>query len=125
MSRTHKPAAAGLAENARHQPIRRALHAFRLAYVMSAVAITIVILYPWLEVCAFFRFREGQRLISTLFHRIIRALLGLRIFAKGAPSSVPPLLVIANHVSWLDIIVISSLLPAIFVTKSDVAGWPV
>jgi 1-acyl-sn-glycerol-3-phosphate acyltransferase len=34
-------------------------------------------------------------------------------------------MVIANHTSWLDIIVIESVLPAIFVTQHEVAGWPV
>jgi lyso-ornithine lipid O-acyltransferase len=107
------------------QRIRGALRAFRLAYVLGAVAVTILVLYPWLEVAAFMRFRRGQRLISNLFHRVILALLGLRIFAKGAPSSVRPLIVVANHTSWVDIIVLESVLPAIFVTKHEVAGWPV
>jgi 1-acyl-sn-glycerol-3-phosphate acyltransferase len=107
------------------QRARGALRAFRLACVLSAMAITILILYPWLEASALLRFRQGQRLISTLFHRIMQTLLGLRISAKGVPSSIRPLVVVANHVSWLDIIVISSLLPAIFVTKREVAGWPV
>lgn len=33
-------------------------------------------------------------------------------------------LVVANHVSWLDIIVLGSLLDAAFVSKLEVAGWP-
>ena len=33
-------------------------------------------------------------------------------------------LMISNHVSWLDIIVIQSIKPSIFVAKSDVASWP-
>ena len=107
------------------QRIRGALHAFRLACVLSAVAVTILILYPLLEASALLRYRQGQRLISTVFHRIMRALLGLRIHEKGTPSSIRPLIVIANHSSWLDIIVIESVLPAIFVTKHEVAGWPV
>jgi lyso-ornithine lipid O-acyltransferase len=101
------------------------LRAFRLAYVLSAVSVTIVILYPCLEASAFLGFRKGQRIVSTRFHRIIRALLGLRISAKGVPSSIRPLMVIANHTSWLDIIVIESVLPAIFVTQHEVASWPV
>jgi 1-acyl-sn-glycerol-3-phosphate acyltransferase len=107
------------------QRIRGALRAFRLACVLSAVAVTILILYPWLEASALLRYRQGQRLISKVFHRIIRALLGLRIYEKGTPSSIRPLIVIANHTSWLDIIVIESVLPAIFVTQHEVAGWPV
>jgi lyso-ornithine lipid O-acyltransferase len=107
------------------QRIRGALRIFRLACVLSAVAITILILYPGLEISARLRFRGGQRLISRTFHRIMAALLGLRISIKGTPSSTRPLIVVANHISWLDIIAISSLLPAIFVTQHAVASWPI
>ena len=33
-------------------------------------------------------------------------------------------LIVSNHISWLDIIVIQSIKPSIFVAKSDVASWP-
>ena len=33
-------------------------------------------------------------------------------------------LMVANHISWMDIIVIQSIKPSIFVAKSDVASWP-
>ena len=111
--------------NTMFQPIHGALRAFRLVYVLSAVAITILILYPWLEASALLRFRGGQRVISKAFHRIIRALLGLRISEQGAPSPIRPLILVANHISWLDIVTISSILPAIFVAQHDVATWPI
>jgi lyso-ornithine lipid O-acyltransferase len=107
------------------QIVRSMLYAFRLVYALSAITITIVLLYPWLEVSAHLRFREGQRFIARTFHKIIATVLGLRITVKGEPSSSRPLLVIANHVSWLDIVAISSILPAIFVTQHGVASWPV
>jgi 1-acyl-sn-glycerol-3-phosphate acyltransferase len=34
-------------------------------------------------------------------------------------------ILVSNHISWLDIIVIGQYLPAYFVAKSDIAGWPV
>ena len=55
----------------------------------------------------------------------MRALLGLRISVRGFPSSSRPLIVVANHTSWLDIIVISSFLPAVFVAQHEVASWPI
>jgi 1-acyl-sn-glycerol-3-phosphate acyltransferase len=33
-------------------------------------------------------------------------------------------LLVANHVSWLDILVIQSVLPGVFVAKSEVRRWP-
>lgn len=107
------------------QIVRSMLYAFRLVYALSAITITIVFLYPWLEVSAHLRFRDGQRFIARTFHKIMATVLGLRIAVKGEPSSSRPLLVIANHVSWLDIVAISSILPAIFVTQHGVASWPV
>ena len=51
-------------------------------------------------------------------------LLGLRVTSRGEPRAGAKLLV-ANHVSWLDILAINALQPARFVSKSEVRGWPV
>src|SRR6266536_4216534 len=48
--------------------------------------------------------------------------LGIRVTTLGAmPRSG---LLVCNHLSYLDIIVLSSIRPCIFVAKRDVAGWP-
>ncbi|KAF3997439.1 lysophospholipid acyltransferase family protein [Glaciimonas immobilis] len=39
-------------------------------------------------------------------------------------EAVSPALIIANHVSWLDIFVINSAEPCRFVAKSDIRDWP-
>ena len=61
-----------------------------------------------------------------LFHRVFLRLFGVRVTEKGTPPA-PGVatLVLANHVSWLDIPVIGSLHPLSFIAKSEVAGWPV
>lgn len=41
-----------------------------------------------------------------------------------SPNNTPQLLV-ANHVSWLDVLVIQSLQPSVFVAKKEVRAWPV
>src|SRR5688572_9329197 len=53
-------------------------------------------------------------------------LLGIRLFLHGIPPpyGVCPLMLVSNHVSWLDIFAISSIVPARFVAKSEVRGWP-
>src|SRR3982075_2006020 len=66
-----------------------------------------------------------QRTIPHLYHRILCALIGVRIREVGALSRASPALILSNHVSWLDICVISALAPVVFVAKSEVAGWPV
>ncbi len=62
--------------------------------------------------------------IPVLFHRWVNRVLGIRRTVVGAPLADRPLLIAANHASWLDITVLSAVLPVSFVAKSEVAGWP-
>lgn len=39
--------------------------------------------------------------------------------------AVPGALVVANHISWIDIYVINAALPSAFVSKAEVRNWPV
>jgi len=57
--------------------------------------------------------RWSQRLVSML---------GVQLEAHGA-ARIDGLLV-ANHISWLDVFVISAIFPATFVCKSEVRSWP-
>ena len=60
------------------------------------------------------------------FHRLACLCLGVRRQVKGTPP--PPgtgVLIVANHVSWLDICVLGAERKLSFVAKSEVAGWPV
>jgi 1-acyl-sn-glycerol-3-phosphate acyltransferase len=40
-------------------------------------------------------------------------------------NSESPLLLVANHVSWVDALIIQSIQPSIFVAKSEVKHWPI
>ena len=95
----------------------RALFAFA-----TIGALTLLLLpFQWLAV----RFAlNGRRRIPVLFHRAVCAILGVRIRQAGRKIDAAPLLIVANHVSWLDISVITALAPVVFVAKQEVAGWP-
>jgi len=54
--------------------------------------------------------------------RLLRSL-GIELRSSGTPHP-GPLLVVANHVSWLDIVAINAVHPARFVSKADVRAWP-
>jgi lyso-ornithine lipid O-acyltransferase len=63
--------------------------------------------------------------VPRLFHRLVARVMGLRIIETGPrPATGKGVLIIANHVSWLDITVIGALMPLSFVAKSEVAQWP-
>ena len=63
--------------------------------------------------------------LPVLFHRILLRLFNVRVIEKGTPPGDAPTIVVANHVSWLDIPVIGSTHPLSFIAKSEVEGWPV
>lgn len=52
-------------------------------------------------------------------------LLGVSVRVNGQPLQKGPLMVVINHVSWLDILVMLAAQPVCFVSKSEVRHWPV
>jgi lyso-ornithine lipid O-acyltransferase len=90
---------------------------------LAFVALTLALL-PFQLIGMVFDLRL-QRTIPHLYHRILCALIGVRIREVGTRSAASPTLILSNHVSWLDICVITALGPVVFVAKSEVAGWPV
>lgn len=66
-----------------------------------------------------------QHNIQTGFCRVICAIIGVKPAPQGALPGRAPRLVVANHVSWTDIIALASLHPFVFLAKSEVARWPV
>ena len=65
------------------------------------------------------------RVASRWNHAAARSL-GVRLRVSGQ-TELPerPVLLVSNHVSWLDIPVVSAARPVRFVSKDDVRGWPV
>ncbi|HUS97554.1 MAG TPA: 1-acyl-sn-glycerol-3-phosphate acyltransferase [Hyphomicrobiaceae bacterium] len=58
------------------------------------------------------------------YHRRVCQLLGIRLHIAGKIDRNTPVLVVSNHVSWLDIPVLSAVAPVSFVAKREVGGWP-
>jgi 1-acyl-sn-glycerol-3-phosphate acyltransferase len=65
-----------------------------------------------------------QTVCNRLFWRGVLRLANIRVRVQGRPSVLRPLLFVSNHVSYLDIPVLGSVIPGVFVAKSEVAGWP-
>ena len=65
------------------------------------------------------------RWLPRFFHRQWCRIFGIRVQVEGQISAHRPTLFVANHVSYLDIIVLSSILEASFIAKSEIADWPI
>ncbi|GAA2377769.1 lysophospholipid acyltransferase family protein [Nonomuraea africana] len=114
-------------------PLRRALRALA-AVLVVLVGLPAARLAP----------RTARRRVTMLWSRALLRALGVRIevrqgfaFFAGAAdpaSSVAPdpvasgpeaRLVVANHISWLDPLVVAATMPCRLVAKSEVGSWPV
>ena len=95
----------------------------RLIVVVVVFALVTLPLMPlqWLAVALKSPLR---RRIPVFYHRFVCRLLGIRVRVTGAPMDGRPLLIVANHSSWLDITVITAQAPVVFVAKSEIATWP-
>ena len=65
-----------------------------------------------------------QAAVFRTWARGAARIVGLRIARGGVPPR-GPFFLVANHLSYLDVVVLAATLDATFVAKADVAAWPV
>ena len=63
--------------------------------------------------------------IPNRFWRVTLRASGIKPAVRGKRSEARPILFVANHCSYLDIIVLGALIDGAFVAKTEVRGWPV
>lgn len=68
--------------------------------------------------------KPGARWLPVYYHRAVCYILGIKVKVRGAMSPARPTLFAINHVSYLDIEVLGSLIPGSFVAKREVSTWP-
>jgi 1-acyl-sn-glycerol-3-phosphate acyltransferase len=101
----------------------RPLFVFRSLRVALHIAAGLAIcagLFPLMDEAG--RLRRIQR----WSHRLL-VICGVRIDLRdvhGVPSAAHAM-IIANHISWLDVFVINAIAPSRFVAKADIRQWPI
>ncbi len=95
----------------------------RAAFVFAALGAATLALLPFQAIAVWLDLPLRRR-IPLRYHRMVCAMLGIRIRESGRRMAEHPLLIVANHCSWLDISVIAAVAPVVFVAKREVAGWP-
>jgi len=108
-----------MTDNAQPSRPRRLVRFIRLVLKLVSGVLTVVFLFP------FYSRDRRWRAIQRWSAGVCR-IVGLELKVTGAPPAADrPILVVSNHVSWLDIHVIHSAWRVRFVAKSEVRGWPV
>lgn len=67
---------------------------------------------------------RGAYILPQFWHIMVCRAFGIRVEVTGCPIRDRQVLYVGNHLSYLDISAISSVLPVSFVAKDDVARWP-
>ena len=65
--------------------------------------------------------QEGR---VNVWSRQMLQIVGIELVVRGTPPAAGPMLLVANHISWLDILVMHAARHCRFVSKSDVKAWP-
>lgn len=94
----------------------RAWRYLRLAAHLLQGAATIAVVFPLTGKPAHQRLRQR-------WSRRMLTILGIQLQVEGAPVA-PGAMLVANHISWVDIFVINAVAPAAFVSKAEVRDWP-
>lgn len=98
-----------------------------LARVVIALGVTLCILLPYLVVTLVFSQRRRQfRLAQAgtgLWARTVARVLGLKITVTG-PHPPAGSLLVANHVSYVDVVALASSIPCFFTPKAEISRWP-
>ncbi len=87
-------------------------------HALSGVATTVFV-FPWIGV-------DRRRARVKIWSARLLRMLAIDVKVEGDfMTRGGNVLVVANHVSWLDIFVLNSVHPVRFVAKSELAKWPV
>ena len=63
--------------------------------------------------------------LPLAYHRLCCRILGIALEISGAPSRNRPTLFAVNHTSYLDITILGACIEGSFVSKAEVAQWPI
>lgn len=87
-----------------------------MTLLLLSGVLVVLTCFPW---CG----RQRQQALKASWSTALLAALGVEVEADLQHATSGALLV-ANHISWIDIFVINAVLPAAFIAKEEVRHWP-
>jgi lyso-ornithine lipid O-acyltransferase len=107
-------------------------HTANLRRIMAYLRATALILASLLFLClaplqwvALRRRWPLRLLLPVAFSRTLATLLRLDVVTESAKLPEGPRLIVANHLSWLDIVAVCCIEPVCFLAKREIGSWPI
>ncbi len=108
--------------------LKTTIHIIRFLLRLTAFLLALVFVLPFvilgILLAKLFHNHPVNEFLLVYWSRLLCFICGLKVYVHGIKPEAPVFLV-ANHVSWLDIPVIHSLMRAGFVAKSEIKYWPI
>lgn len=96
-----------------------------VVFAVLRVMLFVVTAFLATVTAALFNLIKGDSIAFRIwYYRQLRRLIGLRVIVRGQQSAAAPRLVVCNHISYFDIVILGSVVPGDFVAKADIADWP-
>lgn len=89
--------------------------------------VLVALVHLWISVFALSNRWQVISRLNRSFTFLVRLLLGINVSVSGEEGNLERggYVIIANHVSYVDGIVLASIFPIVFVSKSEVKKWPI
>lgn|GEM_PF-895390 len=104
------------------------VHNLRFLLRIAAFLLALMLVLPFvimgILLAKLFRNRDINEFLLVYWSRLLCFICGLKVYVHGVKPAAP-VFIVANHVSWLDIPIIHSLMLAGFVAKSEIKYWPI
>ena len=110
--------------------MKRFYRSLRVAWRLVAVAVVTLFCYLaalLARACGLFSRRfavRGQGWAYQIWSKALCRIFGVRVTVRG-PAPKPPFFLVSNHLSYIDIFVLGTQLPCVFVAKAEIDGWPI
>lgn len=96
----------------------------RLIYLIVVLTIVTLVLLP-VQLLGLWFDLPFRRRLPRFWHKVACHTLGIKVHVHGPLETSEPLLLVVNHVSWTDIMVLGSVADVAFIAKTEVRNWPV
>lgn len=94
--------------------------ALKLFLIVTCIGLFFILVWPLKKSG---KIHAGDKLIC-ICNRLLLKICGVRLLAKSKASGQKPMMIVCNHISYMDVPILGSLLPVRFTPKSEISGWP-
>lgn len=91
---------------------------------LTVYGLACLLLIPVQQIIVLITRGPASHIIPRAFHRFSCHLYNIKVMIKGQPVADKRIIFVGNHLSYLDIEVIGSVIKGSFIAKEDVAHWP-